>query len=182
MGFSRWGLKNPQSPTSCRQGDRRHWGRALPALNLFFSQEQLGLNSEPKWKLPGRGSGFGTYERTLNLLSSDPCYADLPRTPRAFGHLALNPRGAALPLLRRLWLKGLHSHHLAKCRQNSRLGIQRLLRRFAGLRLQKTRGTSATRTLRRSQLLLCPPGARGTAPCSRSHSAAPGAGPGGPPR
>lgn len=28
-----------------------------------------------------------------------PIAADLPRTPRAFGRLALSPRGAAFPLL-----------------------------------------------------------------------------------
>lgn len=44
-----------RGPTSCRQGDRRRWGRALRVLSQFSRQGQLGLDPELKWKLPRRG-------------------------------------------------------------------------------------------------------------------------------
>ena len=91
-----------------------------------------------KWRLPGRGSGTGTYGRTLNLLSSDPCPAAVPRTLRAGRAPGTDraPSGcsSASPPPPRLQLrpKGLHSFCLRRlevfaqvCRQNSRLGSQR---------------------------------------------------------
>ena len=112
---------------------RRRWGRELSSR-----QRQLSLDPEMKWRLPGRGSGTGTYGRTLNLLSSDPCPAAVPRTLRAGRAPGTDraPSGcsSASPPPPRLQLrpKGLHSFCLRRlevfaqvCRQNSRLGSQR---------------------------------------------------------
>lgn len=109
---------------------RRRWGRELSSR-----QRQLSLDPEMKWRLPGRGSGTGTYGRTLNLLSSDPCPAAVPRTLRAGRAPGTDraPSGCSsaspLPPPRlQLRPKGLHSFCLRRlevfaqvCRQNSRL-------------------------------------------------------------
>lgn len=149
---------------------RRRWGRELSSR-----QRQLSLDLEMKWRLPGRGSGTGTYGRTLNLLSSDPCPAAVPHTLRA-GRApgtdrALSGCSSASPPPRlQLRPKGLHSFCLRRlevfaqvCRQNSRLGSQRF-----PFRASQDAGNGGCgglllppRRLRRLLLLLCPPEGRG---------------------
>lgn len=122
----------------------------------------------------------------------------LPPAPsRPVGHLALNLRGAALPLLCHrsccsgaCGLRGFRSYRLPRlevfgkiCRQNSSFGIQRLPFRSARLRLQKTGGAPPAAHTLKVSLATLPSrstGGRGAAAlCYRRHSAAPGAGPSG---
>lgn len=149
---------------------RRRWGRELSSR-----QRQLSLDPEMKWRLPGRGSGTGTYGRTLNLLSSDPCPAAVPRTLRAGRAPGTDraPSGcsSASPPPPRLQLrpKGLHSFCLRRlevfaqvCRQNSRLGSQRFPFRASQYAGNGGGGFLLPhRRLRRLLLLLCPPEGRG---------------------